>query len=254
MAFRTFAFAAFAALAAGCATLAASAADPDVLWKIVHGACVPHMQEGGGPAPCEAADLAGGYAVLKDIRGDTHYLLIPTARITGIEDPALLLPATPNFFAKAWRARGYTERAAGGPLPRDAISLAINSPFGRSQNQLHIHIECIRPDVREALLRQQNLIGDRWAPLPEKLSGHRYWAMRVFGEELGPADPFALLAAGRPGAGAHMDQQTLVVVGASFADGQPGFLLLSHERSLPAGGRAHGEELQDHSCTLAHPI
>ncbi|XLM23386.1 CDP-diacylglycerol diphosphatase, partial [Chromobacterium piscinae] len=30
----------------------------------------------------------------------------------------------------------------GEPLPRQAVSLAINSQYGRSQNQLHIHISC----------------------------------------------------------------------------------------------------------------
>ena len=45
------------------------AADPDALWNIVHGRCVPNAERGAGPAPCSLVDLAGGYAVLKDIRG-----------------------------------------------------------------------------------------------------------------------------------------------------------------------------------------
>ena len=36
-------------------------------------------------------------------------------------------------------------------MPRDDISLAVNSVYGRSQNQLHIHIDCVRSDVRNAL-------------------------------------------------------------------------------------------------------
>jgi CDP-diacylglycerol pyrophosphatase len=109
------------------------AADPDALWKIVHDNCVP----------CALVDLqegdAKGYVVLKDLVGATQYLLIPTARVSGIESALLLAPEAPNYFADAWRERGYTERAAQHPLPRQAISLAINSAFGRSQNQLHTH-------------------------------------------------------------------------------------------------------------------
>ena len=37
---------------------------------------------------------------------------------------------------------------------RVRISLAVNSTFGRSHNQLHIHIDCIGSDVKAALRRQ----------------------------------------------------------------------------------------------------
>jgi CDP-diacylglycerol pyrophosphatase len=46
-----------------------AAADPDALWNIVHGRCVPNAERGAGPAACSLVDLAVGYAVLKDIRG-----------------------------------------------------------------------------------------------------------------------------------------------------------------------------------------
>jgi CDP-diacylglycerol pyrophosphatase len=232
------------------------AADPDALWKLVHDGCVPDQQQKGDPAPCVLVDLrqgdAKGYAVLKDRVGATQYLLIPTARVPGIESPLLLAPEAPNYFADAWRERGYTERAAQRPLPRQAISLAINSAFGRSQNQLHIHIDCVRTDVRAALQRELPVIGDSWAPLPEPLAGHPYRAMRVLAETLDDTEPFRLLADGIPGARAAMGEQTLVVVGAEFAAGSPGFIILTDRVNLADGDRASGEELQDHDCALAH--
>ncbi|VTO15486.1 CDP-diacylglycerol pyrophosphatase [Klebsiella variicola] len=39
----------------------------------------------------------------------------------------------------------------GAPVPDNAISLAINSRSGRTQNHFHIHISCLRPDVRAQL-------------------------------------------------------------------------------------------------------
>jgi len=90
----------------------AQAADPDALWKIVHGKCVPHVAAGEGPAPCGLVDLAGGYAVLKDIRGATQFLLIPTARITGIESPEILAPDAPNYWQEAWEARRFVNGKA----------------------------------------------------------------------------------------------------------------------------------------------
>ena len=96
---------------------------------------------------------------------------MPTAAITGIEDPAVLAPGAPNYFADAWRG-APTLSARRPALPRDALSLAVNSTFGRSQNQLHIHIDCLRVDVRNAVRRQLASIGDNWAPLAETFAGH----------------------------------------------------------------------------------
>ena len=233
-------------------------ADPDALWKIVHDQCVPDQQQNSDPAPCALVDRhegdTKGYAVLKDIVGATQYLLIPTARVPGIESALLLAPDAPNYFADAWRERGFTERAEGYPLPRQAISLTINSAFGRSQNQLHIHIDCIRADIAAALQRQLGAIGDSWAPLPVPLAGHPYWAVRVPGDDLDNINPFALLVDGVPGAREVMGKQTLVVVGAEFADGRPGFIVLTDRANPATGDKASGEELQDHDCAIAQTL
>ena len=230
----------------------ARAADPDALWKIVSEKCVPDERAHGQPAPCAVVDLAKGYVVLKDIVGDTQYLVMPTAKVTGIEDPAVLAPGAPNYFADAWDERRYTVDAAKTALPRDSLSLAINSVYGRTQNQLHIHLDCIRPDVRDAVGRQLAAIGNKWAPLAAPLLGHSYRAMRITGDEL-KANPFLLVADGIPGARAAMGSHTLVLMGATFLDGTPGFVLLDDEASSATGDRGSGEELQDHSCALAHP-
>lgn len=228
---------------------------PDALWRIVHEQCVPDQQRHGDPAPCALVDLshgvARGYAVLKDIRGATQYLLIPTTRLGGIESAAVRAPNAPNHFAAAWRARTFIDEHLPQPLSRDAVVLAINSRFARSQDQLHIHIDCIRADVRAALAAHAAAIGPRWARFAVPLAGRRYRAMRVMGETLGAANPFALLAAGVPGAKAAMGSHTLAVAGAVFAGGRPGFILLDDEANLPAGDRAGSEALQDHTCAVA---
>jgi CDP-diacylglycerol pyrophosphatase len=244
-------------LLALCALLAfagSARADPDALWKIVSEKCVPNEREYGQPSPCALVDINGGaekgFVVLKDLVGDTQFLLMPTAKITGIESPDLLAPNAPNYFADAWRERHFTEDAAKRALPRSALSLAVNSISARSQNQLHIHIDCLRPDVRDALERQQESISASWGPFPEPLAGQHYRAMRVWGEALGP-DPFRLLADGVPGAREAMGKETLIVAGAVFADGKPGFVILSDEADASTGDRGSGEDLQDHSCALA---
>lgn len=221
-------------------------ADPNALWTIVHDQCVPNQQQHGAPAPCAEVDLQGGYAVLKDLVGVTQFLLIPTARISGIEDPAVLAPDAPDYFAAAWRARTFVEQRAGQPLPRDLISLAINSAAARTQNQLHIHVDCVRTDVREALGRNISAVGSEWTTFPEPLVGQRYEAMVVAGENLDGVDPFRLLAND-----VHdMGDETLVVVGTHLADGGPGFVLLANSA---ADGGGHGEDLQDHDACPPPP-
>jgi CDP-diacylglycerol pyrophosphatase len=217
----------------------------------VHDVCVPDQQIFASPAPCAEVNIAAGYVILKDPDSiaPTHFLLIPTARITGIEDPALLSPDAPNYWATTWRARRYVDQRAGRVLGRDELSLAVNSIYGRSQDQLHIHIDCIKPAVRAALHAHASAIGPKWAPFPVPLAGEPYLAQRIDGSDLAGVDPFRLLAA-LPEARAAMGEQSLVVTGATGAAGPSGFILLAG-RTNPGFGNKWGEALQDHRCALA---
>jgi CDP-diacylglycerol pyrophosphatase len=228
---------------------ALAARDRDALWEIVDGMCVPNMRHRGNPAPCAQVDLRRGFVVMKDINGRTQFLLIPTLRIRGIEDPQLLQPSALNYWQSAWESRALLEQQVGHRVPREALGLAINSAPGRSQDQLHIHIDCLRPDVAETLRTHGSRIGTNWSSLEVPLVGRSYRAMRVMGEGFGASDPFQLLARDLH-ARADMEQQTLVVAGYRSARGEPGFVLLSHHTDLSAGDRAHGEDLLDHRCTV----
>ena len=235
----------------------AALADPNALWTIVHDQCVPDQQSRSDPAPCSLVDLdvgeQRGYAVLKDLVGATQFLLIPTAQITGIESPALLAPDATNYFAAAWGATRFVDAVAGVDIPRDWLSLAINSALGRTQNQLHIHVDCVRADVQSALSRHVADVGPQWGPFPEALAGHRYLAMAVAGDTLDGTDPIQLLAQGINGARDAMGQQTLVAVGAYLPDGRPGFILLAGHADPAARTFGAGEELQDHTtCPPPH--
>jgi CDP-diacylglycerol pyrophosphatase len=239
----------YAALVAAAAAFLHSGpvhADPDALWKIVHEQCVPAAAAATGTGPCAAVDLERRVAVLKDRRGAAQFLLIPTDRVSGIESAAIFAPDAPNYWAAAWAARRFMAERAGRPLARADVSLAVNSALGRSQDQLHIHIDCVAPDVRETLRASQSALGPRWTPLGTLLKGHRYRARRLDGADLA-LDPFALLAEDAD-AKAHMGDETLVVLGWEFADGEPGFILLADRAGFIAGDRASGEELQDHDC------
>jgi CDP-diacylglycerol pyrophosphatase len=234
-----------ALLAAGC-----HRSNPDKLWEIVHQQCVPEQREHGTPAHCAQVELgegeARGYAVLKDIKGPYQYLLIPTAKLSGIESPELLAADAPRYFSAAWAARKYVEQGYGKPLPREALSLAVNSKFGRSQNQLHIHVDCLRAEVRQALQAQLPKIGPAWKRLEIPLMGHYYRAMRIAEAPFLQGNAFDLI--GQSGA-EEMGRHTLVAAGATFEDGSPGFILLDDRAELSTMDLAHGEDLQSHSCS-----
>ncbi len=227
----------------------ADSADPGALWRIVHTLCVTDMKVSRNPAPCSAVDLAGRYAVLKDIRGDTQLLLIPTDRIDGIESQELLQPGAPNYFRDAWNTLPLFAARAGRLVPRQDLMLAINSVYGRSQDQLHIHVDCVRPHVRQLLDENQDKIGDQWSDFDVPLAGRRYRAMRLTGADLGDRNPFTLLAQDRD-ARADMGSETLAVIGTVFADGTPGFLLLSDRADWARLDKGTAEDLMDHSCAV----
>jgi CDP-diacylglycerol pyrophosphatase len=234
---------------------AGARADPSALWKIVSGQCVPHEQAERDPSPCASVDLAEGadkgFVVLKDRDGIAQFLLIPTARIGGIEDPMILDPNATNYWDAAWQARYFVGGRVQTSLPRDAIALAINSSVGRTQDQLHIHIDCIRPDVRKTLAENLDKIGSVWAPFPIPLAGHSYQSIRIDHETLDGTNPFRVLADGDPQTGGDISKHTLVLVGETFADGSEGFVLLDDQANLAIGDHASGEQLEDHTCAVA---
>lgn len=225
-------------------------ADPLALWRIVHDQCVPNQINRHDPSPCALVDLAGGYVVLKDRVGATQFLVLPTVRITGIESAALLSPRVPDYMQDAWSARRFVQERALGQLARTDLSLAVNSIYGRSQNQLHIHVDCLRKDVRDALAQHRNAIGDKWQPFPVALAGHRYIARRLALRDLEYVNPFRTLADEVPEARANMGAYTLVVAGAMFG-GKPGFVVLADHADPTHGDFANGESLQDHACAVA---
>ncbi|HBK45216.1 MAG TPA: CDP-diacylglycerol diphosphatase, partial [Xanthomonadaceae bacterium] len=155
------------------------AADPGALWRIVNAHCLAADRPRALDCVAVWPQPQRRSAVLKDAHGDFQYLLLPIDRVTGIEDPQLLQPGSPNYFAAAWQARSFVEQALGRQVPRRYLSLALNSPHGRSQEQLHIHVDCIRADVRGELDAMAAEADEAWRPLSRPLRGHRYLARRV---------------------------------------------------------------------------
>ncbi|ADV81100.1 CDP-diacylglycerol diphosphatase [Terriglobus saanensis] len=237
----------------------------DVLWQIVHEDCVPDMQANHLASPCVSVDLArgeaAGFVVFKDKQGNTQYLVMPTAKITGIEDPAILEPNATNYFADAWQATALVDQRLHQTLPRTDLSVAINSVSGRSQDQLHLHVDCMQPAVKSALQQVAPQIGTAWQTLPVRLRGDEYRAMWLPGADLDTRNPFRLLADSLSDPAREMGNHTLVLVGAERL-GKDGFILLDGKAPALATaisswlrlGYGAGGKLQDHQCRVASTL
>jgi CDP-diacylglycerol pyrophosphatase len=239
------------AVAASAFFVAIAARSPgrDALRSIVQDQCVPNWQQKKDPSPCASVSVTemprefDGYAVLPDIRGGAHLLLIPVRTISGIESPQLLEPQAINYFFPAWQARERLTPILGHAAPRGDIGLAVNSRQHRSQDQLHIHIECLSPDTYAVLQRAADRLSDHeWTPIT--LAASQYSALRVLGEDLSATNPFVLLAQDVPDAREDMGSFTLLVAGMQFKAG-PGFAVVIGRR-VPGA-----ESLLDPACLIS---
>jgi CDP-diacylglycerol pyrophosphatase len=215
--------------------------------QTVQALCIPNWLQHHNPAPCEKVFLAdsksgsSGYAILADVGGGAHYLLIPTQTMAGVDNAELLDPDAPNYFAEAWHARALITTFVGREVPRSAIGLVVGLARTRTQDQFHVDIECLRQDVAKALRASAADITEAWVPVD--VLGSKFAAMRIAGESLDGANLFELLATLKPDARHHLSEYTLVVAGMQFK-GEPGFIVL-------AGTGPSGEILLDSSCAAA---
>jgi CDP-diacylglycerol pyrophosphatase len=245
-----------ALLVAGCVSATVSLPPPpthaggQALWRIIHDQCLPDERDHQDPAPCALVRLkdgeAHGYVVLKDRAGIAQHLLMPTAKITGIEDPQILQPDAANYFARAWDERRFVEQRLGHPLDRTQLSIAVNSVYGRSQDQLHLHIDCVDAGVAAALRGAD--VPRTGAGRPIALKGRAYRVRWLAADQLERTNPFKLLAHTVPGARRDMGAWTLALVGGVGRNGEPGFYLLADRADPAKGDRGSAEELQDHAC------
>ncbi len=155
--------------------------------------CTVHWRQQQSALPCERIALPEaphereGFAVLHDIKGGVHFLLIPTKTVSGLESAALFESGTPNYFAAAWRARDLLSQAAGHTLARSSIGLALNPRHARTQDQFHIHMECVRTDVAATLRTAAPRVGRTWSPLA--IGAWSFDATKLMGAELDDANP-----------------------------------------------------------------
>ena len=214
---------------AACST-SSSPAHSNALWLLVNAGC----NQGWAPVPSLQCHPEHGDAVLKDRCGATHFLLMPMARRTGVESAELLRDDEPDYFGDAWAARDRVIAASGRSDVRvDELGLAINSRWGRSQDQLHIHIDFVRAEVRDAIAQWRR----QGASAPSlSLFGHTYRIIHV--AALREPSPFQR-AAGAADTLQQREMNTIAVIG----DSTSGFTVLFGRADPDGPDRGHAEEI-----------
>ncbi|MCJ2020238.1 CDP-diacylglycerol diphosphatase [Methylobacterium sp. E-065] len=230
----------------------ADAANParDVLWVALQG-CVLAKKAAGRSFPCLSVDLGDGErpgsAVLRAPGEPTHVVVMPTDNVSGIEAPVLQGPRGVAYWQAALRARHFVSDALQGRLPAAAVGLGVNSVDGRSQDQLHIHLDCMHRGVMAALKAHGSTIGESWAPFPVLLDEDQYLALRVPADAVEHFNPFAALAR-VPGWQGNLHDASFAAVAADPDDPGAGMIVLAYR--MP---EASAEALMDHTCRVTRP-
>lgn len=220
----------------------------DVLWTALQ-ACILAKKTLGRTFPCLAVDLGTneqpGTAVLRAPGQPTHTVVMPTANVVGLEAPELQSASGVAYFRAALAARSYVTDVLKSRLPVEEIGMAVNSVGGRSQDQLHIHLDCIKPSVRAALQRYSRDVRGSWTILPIALQGTRLFAIRIGAAEVNSFNPFSAIMS-LPGRRTDLGLTSFAVISTPRHELERGFFVLAYRSP-----DAHAEGLLDHACSAA---
>lgn len=200
--------------------------------------------------PCLRVGAKGREAtpsvVLRVPGSRTHLLVMPAEAIPGLEDPRLQNAPYGSLWAEALATRPLVSEGAGFAVPDASIGLAINADRVRSQDQLHIHVECIRPRYLQSIRAQAAGLGRDGSTKSLIVAGEQFVARRIGREDVERGNLFALLASESPAGTGLSGVGALLVSNEASPQGsaaEDGMLLLAaprQERTV--------EKLLDHGC------
>jgi len=224
----------------------------DGLWRNVQQRCLGSTA--AAHPDCAQVDRSQGLVLYKDAIGKSHYLVIPARTMTGIDDARAWDGAGANPWAFGWAARGIVGRSLGKAVPDDMLGLAINSRASRSQDQLHIHLDCISSAARAVVNGAAGPIGTGWTTL--RLEDKPVRA--IFVPASAPVlavDPFQLVRDGtKGGAAAAPPDRGIFVTYVRERQGGAGFVVIDQPVDSAAGSNGHASDFLDRRCRLAEGL
>ncbi|MFN6559896.1 MAG: CDP-diacylglycerol diphosphatase [Nostoc sp. ChiSLP01] len=220
--------------------------DRNFLWQKVQ-QCVANQQgQPPKPDPCLYVDLNNRYVVANG-SNPVEYLLLPTDKIEGIEDPNISQSNSIPYWQYAWEeARKYVPSKKPQVQYRNQYGLAINSKQARNQDQLHIHLSCIKQSVSIQLETNDNTIPNRnFNNFILTLENNQYNIIKLDNDSLtNNNNPFYLVNSSL-GSSQKMADQSIAVVGRR----RGGYYILKTESDASKGYNAAAEKLLDEDCS-----
>lgn len=227
-----------------CATGAFAFWDRNALWRTVQ-SCKVDLKTLGLAFPClhvaSDPDKSESTVVIRAPLEQTHIIVVPTHRVPGLESPVLLRPESGAYWRAAWDARHYVASAHPRPLRLADIGIAANSQETRSQDQFHIHADCVSSRVRADLSAHAGGIGPAWKLLPFTVAGHRYYGRQIAAAQLAAFNPLGSLVDAIPALRERMDVTGFAILPAQSPDAQ--LTLLAN-----ASPQVAMEDVLDHAC------
>lgn len=231
------------ALACG-ATGAAAFWDRNALWRTVQ-SCKVDLKTLGLAFPCldvaPDPDKSESTVVIRAPMEQTHIIVVPTHRVPGLESPVLLRPEAGAYWRAAWDARHYVASAHPRPLRLNDIGIAANSQETRSQDQFHIHADCVSSRVRADLSAHPGGIGPAWKLLTFTVAGQRYYGRQIAAAQLALSNPLGSLVEAIPALRQRMDVTGFAILPAPSPDAP--LTLLAN-----ASPQVAMEGVLDHAC------
>jgi len=219
----------------------------DSLWKNVQERCL--APDTPTHPDCVIVDRQRGFMLYKDMIGASHYLVIPVQPVSGVDDARVWSDRQHNAWAFGWSVRDTVARAVGNPLPDTLLGLAINARAARSQDQLHIHLDCISESARDFMT--SGGIDTRWRDL--QFRGKPVRARLIPSDEpVLPVDPFDVVKEDI-GPGAEIADRGVFlgyVRPPHGQEGQAGFVVVDDPVNKASGANGHASDFLDRGCKL----
>lgn len=221
-------------------------ADRNVLWDKVNGACVPGYVNKDTYQPCSLVDMNEKIAIYKVDNDKYQYLLLPTDRVTGVEDDKLQKSRLPNYLYDAWLAKTFLTERLGKPIKERFISLALNPQNARSQDQLHIHISCLSGTANEVLSKiPKSKLNTTWSKEQVTIPPYSYYYRKVSLNELINGSLFKSVSDK-----VKKEKGRMEYTGVGLVNRTPeSFIMLVGIGTIAKGVSA--ELIQDHECQIA---
>lgn len=206
--------------------------DRKALWSVIHTLCVPASYLGLS-FPCLKVDRAEGYAIIRSpSRARIDFIITPTSKIEGIESLFRNHAKSPNLWRAGWLSRDLLRQIANHDLARDNIVMSVNSKATRSQDQLHLHLGCFNPKLREFIAAEAIQAGSNWRFLrPQTINTGLY--IKFLTQDAINIDLFGMIDDEIRRGDQFAEAETIALAGVNLGS-SPGFALMVTFMPVPA--------------------